>query len=112
MSTVVVEPGLTMATVDEVLAQLGPDVTAEMLRWWHRRYGLRRARLDGQWWYHVEGAIELEWTTAASGRGRPRHAGRRGAAGPGPAAALQSDSPADAVPGVCPQPASPADARG
>ena len=73
------EPGLTMATVDEVLAQLGGDVTAEMLRAWHRRHGLRRARVDGVWWYHLEGAIEQEWLSRESGRGRPR---RGAVAGP------------------------------
>jgi hypothetical protein len=69
-----IEPGLTMATQDEVLGQLGPDVTAEMLRNWSRRYGLHRVKLDGQWWVHLEGAIEQEYLTRASGRGRPRRA--------------------------------------
>jgi len=66
------QPGLTMATVDEVLDQLGPDVTADLLRWWHRRYGLQRVKLDGLWWYHLEGAIECEFQASSSGRGRPR----------------------------------------
>jgi hypothetical protein len=70
----VLGPGLTMATVEQVLAQLGPDVTEEMLRSWARRRGVRRVLMGGEWWYHLEASIEAEFETRTSGRGRPRRA--------------------------------------
>lgn len=67
--------GLTMITEDELLLQLGDDVGEETLRNWSRWYGVRRVKMDGAWWYHLEAAIEAEFETGDSGRGRPRGSG-------------------------------------
>lgn len=67
-----------MATQDEVLEQLGPDVTAETLRNWARRHAVHRVKMDGQWWIHLEAAMEVEWLTRESGLGNPTT--RRGVA--------------------------------
>lgn len=66
--------GLTMATLDELQAQLGEWVNDEALRKWSTAYGLRRVKIDGIWWYHLEAAVEIDFLT--EGRGRPR--GSRG----------------------------------
>jgi hypothetical protein len=63
-------PGLTMVTLDVLQQQLGTWVNDEALRKWSTRYGMHRARLDGVWWYHLEGAIEIDFLT--DGRGRRR----------------------------------------
>lgn len=65
---------LTMVTLDELQEQLGAWVNDEALRKWHTRYGLHRVKLDGVWWYHLEGAIEADYLT--DGRGRPRGSGQ------------------------------------
>lgn len=64
--------GLVMVTLDELRAQLGDWVNDDALRKWSKRHGLTRVKLDGQWWYGLEAAIEIEYRTASSGRGRPR----------------------------------------
>lgn len=69
--------GLTMVTLDELAGQLGDWVNDEALRKWSKRYGLHRVDLDGTWWYHLEGAIEIDFLT--DGRGRPRGTGAEAA---------------------------------
>ncbi|MEV7268419.1 hypothetical protein AB0N38_33170 [Micromonospora aurantiaca] len=72
------EPGLTMVTLDELQGQLGAWVNDDALRKWSTRHGMARVHLDGQWWYHLEAAVEIDFTT--EGRGRPRGGtGRRAA---------------------------------
>lgn len=64
--------GVVYAQSAGVLAQLGPDVTAEMLRAWVRRGRVRRV-WDGRcYWYDLVQAAEAERDTAESGRGRRR----------------------------------------
>jgi hypothetical protein len=62
--------GMHMVTLDELEQQLGAWVNDEALRKWQTRYGLVRVPLDGVWWYHLEGAIEIDFLT--DGRGRSR----------------------------------------
>lgn len=66
--------GVTYALQEDVLAQLGTDVTPAMLRQWARTRGLRKVRDGRKVWYDLHHAIDLEHETRTSGRGRPRRA--------------------------------------
>jgi hypothetical protein len=47
-----------------------------MLYTWHRRYALRKVRIGREVWYDLDGAIEIEFLTRQSRRGRPRQSRR------------------------------------
>lgn len=64
--------GVVMARQSDVLDQLGPDVTADMLRKWAARRGIRKARVGREVWYDLAAAIEAEYAARTSGRGRSR----------------------------------------
>lgn len=69
---VVVADGRQYARMADVLAQLGGDVTAEMVRSWVRRRGVRRHWDGTRFWYDLVDCARAEAEAAASGRGRPR----------------------------------------
>lgn len=71
VETVLVD-GVRYARAAGVLAQLGPDVTLEMLRWWARSGQVARV-WDGRcYWYDLVSAAHAELAAADSGRGRFR----------------------------------------
>lgn len=64
--------GEDYGTAAEVAAELGGDVTEDMVRNWSRRDGLKRHKI-GQTVYHpFAQAAEIEAKKSGSGRGRPR----------------------------------------
>jgi hypothetical protein len=64
--------GVVYARQSDVLDQLGPDVTADMLRKWARRHGVGKVNVGREVWYDLTAAIEAEHRARASGRGRIR----------------------------------------
>jgi len=69
--------GVTYARQVDVLEQLGDDVTADMLRKWSARRGVRRIRIGREVWWDLAAAIEAEHQARTSGSGRIRR-GRKG----------------------------------
>lgn len=69
---VVLVGGRRYARAEGVLAQLGTDVTPEMLRWWARSGRVRRIWDGRRWWYDLLDAATAERDAAESGRGRTR----------------------------------------
>lgn len=64
--------GVGYAPQAELLDQLGPDVTAAMLRHWARTRGIQRVHVGREVWWPVEEVLEAEHAARNSGRGRPR----------------------------------------
>jgi hypothetical protein len=69
--------GVTYARQADVLEQLGADVTADMLRKWSTRRGVRRIRIGREVWWDLAAAIEAEYRARTAGSGRIRR-GRTG----------------------------------
>jgi hypothetical protein len=56
----------------EIARHLGGDVTADMVRNWHRRDGLTAYRRGREVWYPLRQAATIEARKRGSGRGRAR----------------------------------------
>ena len=64
--------GEEYGTAAEVAAELGGDVTEDMVRNWARRDGLKRHNVGRTVYYPFAQAAQIEAKKSGSGRGRPR----------------------------------------
>jgi hypothetical protein len=69
---VIVLDGREYGTTAEIVAMLGPDITAETIRNWRRRDGLTSYRVGSVVYSPLAEAAAIERAKRVSGRGRPR----------------------------------------
>ena len=64
--------GTSYVTADEAVDQLGPDITAALVRDWARRGLVTPVRVGQRAWYPLDQLWDAEHRTRTAGRGRPR----------------------------------------
>ncbi len=68
--------GVEYIRQEQLLEQLGLDVTAAMLRFWARTRGINRIHLGREVWWPLHAMLTAEHETRTGGRGRRRRAAR------------------------------------